>query len=234
MITFKNHALDQFLEKCLTFCNGEDSIVRVGQRSQNENLEKYNLKNIESRKDDFGFEKGENYRRTKVIQQNMESALEEVNKRLMNFDPLMIVTHEQQLHYFTRRLTPLDRVQAICARSLPEGFSLAELLVQDQYPDDADPEWVTDLLWLKQALVAEIERWMPRPAVLRSVQECFSMKKPSSITNLQGYVSGAKNATDDKAKSTVVDGSDEEDDREEQERRSLYENMRQVHQVLYI
>jgi hypothetical protein len=40
VLTYKNHALDQFLEDCLEFC---DNIVRVGGRSQSEALKKYNL-----------------------------------------------------------------------------------------------------------------------------------------------------------------------------------------------
>jgi len=211
----------------LAFCNGEDSVVRVGSRSDNEKLEKCNLKNKENKGDDFRFERNENIRRTKEIQQHMESALAEVNNRLLSFDPLMVVT-QGQLSYFTSRLRDPDRVQTVCARPLADGFSLADLLVQDQYLEDADPEWVADLLWLKQALVAEIKEWMPSPAVFKSVQECFSMKKPSSIKSLQHHVSDAKNATDEKEKLSVVDGSDEEHDTDELERRSAYERTRQV------
>lgn len=228
MITFKNHALDQFLEKCLTFCTGEDSIVRVGSRSKNENLEKYNLRNKETRYDEFRFELMENMRRTREIQQNMESALRDLNKRLLSFDPLMIIAPGLQLHYFMNRLAHQDRVQIICARMLPEGFSLADVLGQDEFPEDADPGWVTDISWLKQSLVTEIKRWIPKPGVFRTVQECFSTKKPSRFRPPQRDVSAAKNATDEKAKATIVDDSDEEDDKDEQERRSAYESIRQV------
>jgi hypothetical protein len=230
VITFKNHALDQFLEKCLTFCKGEDSIVRVGSRSKNENLEKYNLKNKEiNRDDEFRFEQIENIRRTKEIQQEMESALRDFNKCVQSFDPLMVISPELQLHYFMNRLAHPERVQAIRAGMLPEGFSLAEVLILDEYPEDLGPEWKTDILWLKQSLVAEIKRWMPKPAVFQSVQECFSSKKSPSIRPLQRAVSAATNATDNKAKATTVDSSDEEeDDKEEQERRSAYESIRHV------
>lgn len=43
MLTYKNHALDQFLEDCLQFCK---DLVRVGGRSQSEKLKQYNLNEV--------------------------------------------------------------------------------------------------------------------------------------------------------------------------------------------
>lgn len=43
IVTYKNHALDQFLEGCLTFTK---KIVRIGGGSKNETLQQYNLMNI--------------------------------------------------------------------------------------------------------------------------------------------------------------------------------------------
>ena len=222
VITFKNHALDQFLEKCLTFCTGEDDIVRVGSRSKNQCLEKYNLKNKETRDDEFRFEQAENMRRTKEIQQNMESALKDFNKHLGSFNPLIAL--ELQLHYFMNRL---DKEKTTCARMLLEGLSLAEVLILDEYPEDADPGWKTDISWLRQALVAEIKGWIPKSEVFQTVKECFSTKKPSRP--LRQDASAKKNRIDDKSKATIADGGDEEeDDKEEQERWSAYESMREV------
>ncbi|KAG0627986.1 hypothetical protein M758_2G241900 [Ceratodon purpureus] len=228
VITFKNHALDQFLEKCLAFCKGDDSIVRVGSRSKNEALEKYNLKNKETRNDEFRFEFLENIRKTKEIQQSMESALKDFNECLQSFDPLMVIAPGLQLHFFIKRLAHPDRVQAICARTLLEGSSLAEVLILDKHPEDADPGWVTDILWLKQSLVAEIRSWIPKPEVLKTAKECFSAKKPLESRPPQRVVSAETNATVDSSKATTVGDSDEEqDDKEEQERRSAYESLRQ-------
>lgn len=120
-MTYKNHALDQFLEKCLTFCR-KDSIVRVGGKSsQIAEIEECNLRYKVDRKDEFNVELSENRQKAMEMQQDMEVALKEYHKRVLNFDPLMIITSGQpDLRYFIKRVCDLGRVQTLCSRLLPE------------------------------------------------------------------------------------------------------------------
>lgn len=46
VICYTNHALDQFLEGIIPFC---DSLVRIGGKSQNESLQAFNLSTIKSK-----------------------------------------------------------------------------------------------------------------------------------------------------------------------------------------
>ena len=48
MLCYTNHALDQFLEYCVTECSLTTGVVRVGGRCKNRNLEGFLLKNIKN------------------------------------------------------------------------------------------------------------------------------------------------------------------------------------------
>uniref|UniRef100_T1IT11 non-specific serine/threonine protein kinase n=1 Tax=Strigamia maritima TaxID=126957 RepID=T1IT11_STRMM len=77
VVSMTNHALDQFLEGVLDFT---ESIVRVGSRSESENLQKYTLKNIQDNRKFFGRRSGYIYKGIKndlsdlrdMIESNME------------------------------------------------------------------------------------------------------------------------------------------------------------------
>lgn len=49
IVCYTNHALDQFLEGILRFCN-EDELIRIGGKSQSEALQKLNLSNVRREK----------------------------------------------------------------------------------------------------------------------------------------------------------------------------------------
>ena len=49
MLCYTNHALDQFLEYCVSDCHLTDGVVRIGSRCKNENLQRFFLKNIRSK-----------------------------------------------------------------------------------------------------------------------------------------------------------------------------------------
>ena len=48
VLTYENHALDEFLKGCLNFL-GPDEIVRIGGRSKEKELDSSNLRNIQEK-----------------------------------------------------------------------------------------------------------------------------------------------------------------------------------------
>ncbi|KAG0617383.1 hypothetical protein M758_5G185900 [Ceratodon purpureus] len=220
VVTMKNHALDQFLEKCLSFCKKDGSIVRVGGRSKSRTLEKYNLQMQMAVDDEFRFDRAENYQHMETVREEMESALFDVNRNLECFDPQMILVNAPELHlnYFLQKTVPSARIET-CVKRLPEGVSLAEL-IQGQFTENFDDAALAaDVLDIQERLVAEMGRWIPRPVVLQTAQAFLSMKKPSSSKILQAHnISSDKDETDEEQ---------DESSREEEERRSAYESLRQ-------
>jgi hypothetical protein len=219
VMTFKNHALDQFLEKCLAFCNEEDSIVRVGGRSKSRSLQMYNLQNKVRVDDEFRFDRAENIESMKRIRQEIEDVLADVNRHLQRFEPHMILAHVPELHlnYFLQSVVHPARIET-CVRRLPEGFTLAQY-IQGQVPEQADRDLVVDVLDFRERLVAEMEKWIPRPEVLQTAQAFFSLQASSCSKILQAR-SGSFNK-DDKSE------EHDESRTEEEERRSAYESVRQ-------
>lgn len=225
VITFKNHALDQILEKCLKFCSGEGSLVRVGGRSKNKNLDTYNLFSKMTRKDEFSSDRAETVRGMERAQQDLDDALKDLNRCLLHFNPVMILEQASELHlsYFLLRAThnSQEMIDSYARRSYEVGFTLSELL-QGPIPKAVDdPRLVADLLNFKQCLVAELRSWIPKPAVFQAAQAFFAMKKPTSIRTVprDDAVAHAKNAVD-------AEGQNETK-KEEEERRNAYETLRQ-------
>jgi hypothetical protein len=221
VITYKNHALDQFLEKCLTFCRGKDSIVRLGGRSKSLRLDQFNLNNtLRSNDDEFRFDGAENFQSMKRLREGMEDVLVDVNRHLQRFEPHMILEHVPELHlnYFLQSVVHPARIET-CVRRLPEGFTLAQY-IQGQIPEQAHRDLIADVLDFRERLVAEMEKWIPRPEVLQTAQALFSLQASSCSKILQARSGPFGRDT--------VDEEQDESRREEEERRSAYESLRQA------
>lgn len=229
IITYKNHALDQFLQKCLSFCSEEGSLVRVGGRCENLNLQNSNLQQLVARRDEFSSDRADNSRQLEVLQTEMEKALRRVNDSQLCFNHSTVMSHasDLQLRQFMKgNATQVD----VLLSCLPNETDMAELL-NTGLPKDASSETVTNFEGLRTLLIKEIRRWIPAREVFKSVQECLSLKKPARNT-LIDTLSEAKNAESlSKSKQSPSGIAEEEltDTRqEEDERRSAYEAMRQV------
>lgn len=217
VITLKNHALDQFLERCLAF---EPNIVRVGGRSKSQKLESHNLHHMIKSDDEFRSDLAENRENLEDLRGVMKEMFDIVKRYLDNFDPSMIVEHSPQLHlhhFLEHAAHPRSRIES-CARKLPEGLTLVELLRGRSIPVDTDPTLASDILVFGQLLVAEMKRWMPSPEVLQSALALLSLKKPvSSRIPQNDHVSSEE---------SVLSNEEDERRKEEEERRAAYESLR--------
>jgi hypothetical protein len=216
VITFKNHALDQFLEKCLDFCKGEGSIVRVGGRSKNETLLKYNLQAHMARKGEFSSDYLDNHRKMKEIQEDLEKSLRSLQKLQLHFDPFLIIsqTSELQSRQFLAGLRN-STVADSCLGVLNSGGNILGESLQN-----ADQQSGFRIKHSRNSLLSGIRRWMPSKEVLQSVQALFSTTR--QVLDVGIHKSHGHEDHDDQHE------RDEERSKEEDEERNAYENIRQV------
>lgn len=87
LVCYTNHALDQFLEAILPIT---DSVVRIGGRSRNEALEKYNLNEIRKKKTTHSssrrlfFEQRQNLRETVQRLRKAQECIESLNSSVLS------------------------------------------------------------------------------------------------------------------------------------------------------
>lgn len=218
VITLKNHALDQILERCLKF---ESRIVRVGGRSKSPILEPYNLNRKITYEDEFWFDWTENRRKLEDFTVEVKNALDLVNKYLAGFDPNMILEQAPEFHmnvFLERAVHPRSKLEN-SARKVPESLTLVELLRGRQIPEDTDATLANDVLDFRSRLGGEVKRWMPTQKVLHSAIAFLSLTKPVSKS-----IPKREHAP---AESLGVPDEEDEQRKEEAERRAAYESLRQ-------
>lgn len=166
--------------------------------------------------DEFRFDQAENAYNLSTLKEEMKKIFDVVNQNLLNFDSRMILEHASELHlnHFLELAVPSARIET-CARKLPESLNLCEVLRGWRISRDADATLVADVLDFRKRVVAEMERWMPRPEVLQTALAFW--KKPSSSKNLQRdhIIALNKEKTEDASRT------------EDEERRTAYESLRQ-------
>ena len=218
VITFKNHALDQFLEKCLDFCKGEGSIVRVGGRSKNATFLKYNLQAHMVRQGEFSSERLDNRRKMEEIQEDLENSLRSLQKCQMHFDPFLIISQasELQLRQFLAGLRN-STVADSCLGVLNSGGNILGESLQN-----ADQQSGFRIKHSRNVLLTEIRRWMPSKEVLQCVQALFSTTIQVLDVGIHKSHGHEDHGGDDQHE------RDEERSKEEDEERNAYENIRQV------
>lgn len=218
VITFKNHALDQFLEKCLVFCKGEGSVVRVGGRSKNEKLLKYNLQAHMLRQSEFSSDRVDNHRKMREIQEDLEKSLRSLQKCQLHFDPILIILQasELQLRQFLAGVRN-STVAESCLGVLNSGADILGESSQNAYQQSG-------LLfnYIRNSLLLEVRRWMPSKEVLQSVQALFSTTRQVLDVGIHESHGDADHGGDDQKE------RDDERSKEDDEERNAYENIRQV------
>lgn len=217
VITFKNHALDQFLEKCLDFCKGEGSIVRVGGRSKNETLLKYNLQAHMVRQGAFSSDCLDNHRKMRDIQEDLEKSLRSLQKCQLHFDPFLIISQasELQLRQFLAGLRN-STVADSCLDMLNSGGNILGESLQNAEQQSGFR------IKYRNTLLSEIRRWMPSKEVLQSVEALFSTTRQVLDVGIHKSHGHEDHGGDDQNE------RDEERSREVDEERNAYENIRQV------
>lgn len=108
MICYTNHALDQFLEYCITECGINSGVVRVGGRSKSANLDSFLLSNIK-REMKHGRQIDPNIHH-RIIEQ--KRALESTENRLNNLNNLMKLVSTNGIITFESLASILTPVQA--------------------------------------------------------------------------------------------------------------------------
>lgn len=236
VITYKNHALDQFLEKCLSFSKEGGSIVRVGGRCENPNLQQFNLQNFVLKRDEYNPDRADNSRKLKELQTELEIALCNLNSSQTEFgiSTVMAYASDLQLRAFLRGPDVHSTLQAdVLLSSLPEGMDIAESL-HTSLPEDMSAESAAILKRLKTLLIKEIKRWIPARAVLKSVIECFSHKKPAKKVLIESDSQAMRTFSAQRNPPCEITGEMVDTRQEEEERRRAYETMRQVSTYIYV
>ena len=80
LLTYKNHALDEFLKHMLDFCDIDD-MVRIGSQSKELQLESCNLKNLRKK---FKYDKATSAEIYNILREisNIEEKIERISKEL--------------------------------------------------------------------------------------------------------------------------------------------------------
>lgn len=109
IVCYTNHALDQFLEGILKFCNNDNELVRIGGKSQCETLQKYNLATIKSdmkknRQVPTFIHRGraESHYQLKVIQDDitaLEKQIDYISDTVLGDELFPVITRLNRDHY---------------------------------------------------------------------------------------------------------------------------------------
>jgi hypothetical protein len=99
LLTYKNHALDEFLEESLSFLTGNE-VARVGGRSKEPMLENCNLKNLKRTEDKskvFRTELNELYGEKDVFKEELFTLQELHQKSVLTYSDILEALDEAQL-----------------------------------------------------------------------------------------------------------------------------------------
>lgn len=218
VVTFKNQALDQFLESCLKFCGEPGSLVRVGGRGTNVNLQNCNLNMLREKADEFSSDWRDNARKLEQLQAEMEELLEDLH-RCKSFSMKAIISHapEGLLEQFLSQTKPNREL----LMSLPQGMSVQKAL-QDGLAEHPNPALS---LKLRQVLHTSVKMWIPTHKVFKLVQNCL-LARLSSEDLIESFLPSST-SKDDSEESTDKGGFDLEEE-ENEERNAELEDMQEV------
>ncbi|KAH9314793.1 hypothetical protein KI387_023420, partial [Taxus chinensis] len=178
VVTYKNQGLDHFLLSCLKFC--PEDVVRVGGRSTERSLDKFNLFSLLPKFDEFTPDCFDNFKKLEEAQTEIEEALKQLQKdSAVNLDWVVRHMPDSQL----RQLILQGKWSP--PGLLPEeeqGISIADLF------DDDSP----DSRYLQHIISQTLKDWMPHNKTFQLVQDCFSRQKlPRALKQV-----ATKSATD--------------------------------------
>ncbi|GLJ15080.1 hypothetical protein SUGI_0246490 [Cryptomeria japonica] len=164
VVTYKNQGLDHFLLSCLKFC--PEGVVRVGGRSTEPTLERFNLFSLLRKSDEFTPDLFDNTKKLERAQREIEEAL----KQLQGSRDLSLESVLRHMPDFQLRLMISQGNHDSTPELIPEEvISLSDLLGEDsQHSKD-----------LYQVISQTLKNWMPNKKTFKMIQECFSRQKTS-------------------------------------------------------
>eukprot|EP01018_Ginkgo_biloba_P035956 Gb_31147 [translate_table: standard] len=200
VITYKNHSLDQFLVSCLKFCKGK--LVRVGGRSTEPVLEKYNLNLNLNEVNIFSSDLTDNRLKLKAARWKMEKSLEELKEsNVLSLKAMLHHIPDKQLKKLLSNIyynTPLLKL-------VPVDVSLVDFIENGI----AASKQVLPMIY--QALSQSIIQWMPSKETFELVKECLSMEKlPRTLE-----ITCDKNSDDNDIAESSRDFEEENEERNE-------------------
>ncbi|XP_059164960.1 NFX1-type zinc finger-containing protein 1-like isoform X2 [Physella acuta] len=171
VVCYTNHALDQFLEGVLEFC--EEGIIRVGGKSSSEKLEKFNIKNIKQE-----VRKGKQFANQSVRHSKYQcmKTLKEVSNQIQGLIKTMnnletSVEHEDVLQQFMKP----EHYRSLCrenAQRIPN--TILWLNASKNTPQTAIPKMI------KQHLMKQVLRW-PMQAENLQIENYMNVVKRASL-----------------------------------------------------
>ncbi|XP_057823678.2 uncharacterized protein LOC131035924 isoform X2 [Cryptomeria japonica] len=192
VVTYKNQGLDHFLQSCLNFC--PEGIVRVGGRSTEPSLDKFNLFSLIPKFDEFTPDYFDNTKKLERAQTEIEEALKQLpESRDLKIESVLRHMTDFQLRQL---ISHVSQVPAGAADFMPsEEISLSDFLCEDSQDS-------TNLLYvISQAL----KNWMPNNRTFKLVQDCFSRQKTCGALKQQ-----ATGCATNETYSDVLDGENKD------------------------
>ena len=157
VLTYKNHALDEFLKQMVRIC--PEGVVRVGGRSNEPELAHCNLNSLRKRWEFQSYEQ-------KLMQKKICHTIQNLSKaRLFSPDCLLLSFNEIQLkNMFTSCNWSMRRNGLQVGRLVEQcDFYLESILSDDQ---DDDPEGRDLRMLFREA----VEEWMPPKEIFRQLE----------------------------------------------------------------
>ena len=177
VMTYKNHALDEFLLHTSKFCD-LTKITRIGGRSKEPRLAECNLRNIDLERSSNSI-----FSQYKDQGEIIAKSLDEIGDHLYQVDRNSVVNefsilrflNEVQLHnLLTKQPEFASRKQAV--QEIQFAISISSSLqeyVKDWFDKKLDAK-VKRQFWCADMLVDAIRKWLPNKELLRKVKDIES------------------------------------------------------------
>ena len=133
LLTYKNHALDEFLKHMLKFCR-KDDMVRIGGRSKEQELESCNLKNIQN---SISYEKA-----TRAEIQNTRTEIADIEAKIKK------VSEEVEASSYLTQRGLVDELseEQIWSLILEAGWGSGPMIYRPNRRKIADKAWMKSML----------------------------------------------------------------------------------------
>jgi hypothetical protein len=208
VLTYKNHALDQFLQDCLQFCS---SVVRVGGRSTNEALQEKNIHQLK-RKERIPEDLATQLRQTKRELDELKSTFPSAIKKLKQsrvFDVYKFV----EVATITQISDLCDSCPMDVIESIQEYMKKARIIIRRiKDGNSSNKRLLTSSAESIVVLSTLLHAWAPKDDVFSQLP--LSQKVP---WNLSTRISGGGSSPDN----DIDDNKDEGDSEETYEERLL-------------
>ncbi|MCO5551811.1 hypothetical protein L7F22_005313 [Adiantum nelumboides] len=228
IVTYKNKALDQFLESCLAFCTTKD-IVRVGGKSKSDKLTNCNLhyllvtgaQNKLSHSDWIA-----NCDKLQTLQAELRQVLSSIHK-CKNFNVETILAQPSSKG-FMQKLVAMRKDNKLAAHhSEPANAKISNKILENISNQSTAEEGLPG--YSKELLNRIVQKWIPQRSVFNCIKACLSAFSDSSarykpfLNPVTDYSSAATKNEQEVSKDM------QEDDEEKQDYDHLWGDIKSMH-----